>query len=278
MIIVADSGSTKTQWSFLYSDYPDIITEGINPYYRNSKGIYELIKTKFLNIEETVSKVFFFGAGCNNAEQIDIVMQGIQSLWSNAIISVESDLKAVCYATSQQEEGICCILGTGANSCYFDGSNVAENVSPLGYILGDEGSGAFLGKQLINAIYKGRLNSTIKLSFEAEFKCDVNTVLNRVYKQPLANRYLASFVPFIKANLDNSEIKHLVEEAFGLFIQNNVLQYDKSSSLPIHFVGSVAYYFSEILEQELEKHGLRAGKILQSPMEGLKKYYKKTLQ
>ncbi|WP_075603720.1 hypothetical protein [Saccharicrinis aurantiacus] len=273
MIVIADSGSSKTHWSFLNDAYADIFTKGINPYYINSKEIYEVLEGAFENKFDSITEVYFFSAGCNTQVQKKTVEDAILQMWPKAIVHVESDILAACYATSMQNKGISCILGTGANSCYFDGVTVQQNIPPLGFILGDEGSGAYLGKQLVNAIYKGKLSDEIKAQFEAEYDCDMAGILNKVYKQSFPNRYLASFVPFIKSNISIPEFRLIVEKGFRQFLKNNVLQYPEAASLPIHFVGSVAYYFKDILEAQIEKKGLIMGKVLRSPMEGLKLYY-----
>lgn len=273
MVLIVDSGSTKTHWHFLSNEVNDIVTEGINPYYLNSKEIAKIINDQFYSIDIIVTEILFFGAGCNSPEKEKIVRDGILLVWPSARVVVKSDLLAACYATSGKQKGLVCILGTGANSCEYDGIKVLQNTPPLGFILGDEGSGAYLGMQLINGIYKQKLGEDLRKSFESEFNCDISTILNRVYKEPWANRFLASLSPFVKQNIEVPKVRLIVEKAFALFIENNLIQYNGVRKLPIHFVGSVAYHFQDILRTVIESHGLIMGRVMQAPMEGLKEYY-----
>lgn len=279
MIIVADGGSTKVDWILIQNNalYKKIQTKGANPFFRPKDEIADDIR---INIypETTgvaVEHVHFFGAGCANAEKCDFIRLAISSSLniSPEIIEIGSDLLGTAKALCKNEPGIACILGTGSNSGYYDGNQIVENVSPLGYILGDEGSGAVLGKLFIGACFKNQVESEIKKAFLDEYKLTPNDVIENVYRRNLPNRYLAGFTPFLKNNLDNPYIYNLVATSFEDFFRRNAMQYDNYQNLPIHFSGSVAYHFRNVLTDVAEKLGIKIQNIASSPVKGLVEYY-----
>jgi len=187
-------------------------------------------------------------------------------------IEVNSDILAAAHGLSGRNPGIVCILGTGSNSCFYDGEKVVANVPALGFILGDEGSGAVLGKLLVGDILKNQLPAGLKEKFLQQFDLTQGTIIERVYRQPFPNRFLASLSPFLKQNIETPEIRALVLNAFKAFLNRNVKQYDYQNN-KVHFIGSIAYYYKEILEEAICECGMQLGNIVQSPMEGLVIYH-----
>lgn len=274
MILIADSGSTKTEWKLIGNglEISSCITSGINPFFLEKEEILHILNTEFLISKDDVSSVFFYGAGCIPAK-VSVVSEALSSFFETKSIEVNSDLLAAARSLCQNQEGIACILGTGSNSCYYDGKEIAHNVSPLGFILGDEGSGAVLGKKLIADILKNQLPETIRNDFFFTYPVTAGDILEHVYRKPFPNRYLAQYTKFIAKHMDCESIKFIVETSFNEFVARNLLQYQSVLQLPIHFTGSIAFYFQEIMKKVLEKSGLKLGKITQSPMEGLVEYH-----
>lgn len=278
-ILVADSGSTKTHW-ILFKDgkiSDPFISCGINPFYQDTDSIVKLISaTLASNVIIQPDHIYFYGAGCANQKEI-IVYNALQQIYPTAKIFVGSDLLGAARALCQNNSGIACILGTGSNSCYYDGKEIVSHVSPLGYILGDEGSGAVLGKKLISDILKNQLPEIISEKFFETYQLNVNSILDSAYKQPFPNRYLAQFSKFISTNIDIPEIENIVLESFEEFITRNILQYEQVSSSNIYFTGSIAYYFKPQLIKSLEKFSLKPSKITQAPLEDLINYHTQNL-
>ena len=276
MILIADSGSTKTEWALIKqkNDIEIFLTSGINPFFQSPGEIANLLlKERFLDHPTEVKSVFFYGAGCANEEKCQLVKEGISNVVRSIHIEIGSDLLAAAHALCQSNPGIACILGTGLNSCYYDGSKIIQNVSPLGYILGDEGSGAVIGKLLIADILKKQIpQSVINLFFDT-YRVTQAELLDRVYKQPFPNRYLAQFTKFISSNIHIGELENLVIHSFSNFITRNLLQYPDVATQSIHFTGSIAYHFKEQLEKTLAQHHLSLGTIEKAPMQNLIQYH-----
>ncbi|MBN2165760.1 MAG: ATPase [Marinilabiliaceae bacterium] len=275
MILIADSGSTSTQWCFLDNNsiVKSIDTPGINPYYQNKKDIYSLINNHLPNYNNSIETIYFYGAGCTNTEKNNIVKNALKTHYKNAEVNIASDLLAAARGLCGNNEGIACILGTGSNSCRYNGTEIVENVSPLGYILGDEGSGAVLGKKLIGNILKKQLPSEIINDFNNTYNLSTAEILDNVYKQPFPNRYLSRFTFFLKKHKNHSAIYSLISSEFQSFINRNILNYSNIKKLDIHFTGSIAFYFSDILKDSLTHFKLKNGKIESSPMQGLIEFH-----
>ena len=277
MKLIADSGSTKTDWCLMDGStiMKCIKTKGFNPFFETEKEIeYELSNALVPKIPRgtKIEAIHFFGAGCT-PEKAPIVARALMMQVSDeARVEVCSDMVGAARALCGNEPGIVCILGTGSNSCEYDGKKIVKNVSPLGFILGDEGSGAVLGKILVGDLLKNQLGEELKEKFLAQYHLTTAEIIDRVYRQPFPNRFLASLQPFMEDNLDNEAIFYLVMEAFSHFIARNVMQYDYQH-LPVHFTGSVAYAYRKVLEKSAELTGIQLGIITNSPMEGLIKYY-----
>ena len=274
MILIADSGSTKTAWAVVENPDNVIKTNGINPIFMDSVQIENTLRTQLVpNIAETITEVYFYGAGCANEEKIKVVKTAIQSVFGDIKVEIASDLLGAARGLCGHKSGIACILGTGSNSCFYENGNISWNVPALGFILGDEGSGAVLGKLLMGNIFKNQLPEAVKEDFVQTYGYNMMDVIEKVYRQPLPNRFLASFGPFISKHIAVPEMYDMVYGALESFIVRNVKQYP-TESYPVNFTGSIAYYFSDILKELSEKHNLRIGCIAQDPLEGLIKYHK----
>ncbi len=276
MILIADSGSTKTEWHLLTDETTEnrCITKGINPFYQSSTDILQNLKEEYTLKNAKPQAIHFYGAGCANEEKNNIVKQALIDFFGDTHITINSDLMGAARALCQSKKGIACILGTGSNSCYYDGQAIASNVSPLGFIIGDEGSGAVLGKKLMADILKNQLSKdTIQLFFD-KYKTTAADILDNIYKKPFPNRYLAQYTKFLSENIHLPELENLVITSFKEFIERNLLQYDNISQIPINFTGSIAYYFKDQLEKALTDYNLKPETISQAPMSGLIEYHK----
>ena len=274
MILIADSGSSKTNWSLIDDDsnIQTATTLGINPFYQEKAEIANLLQEQFTLPKEQIQSIHFYGAGCI-PEKTAILEEVLASFFGVNTIEVNSDLLAVARSLCQSEEGIVGILGTGSNSCYYDGEKITQNISPLGYILGDEGSGAVLGKKLLADILKNQVSTHIAQDFHYTYGLSAAQILDKIYRQAFPNRFLAQFTTFISNHISDSEIKRLVEDSFTEFIQRNILQYSEYNRLPIHFSGSIAFHFKSNLENAFSRAHLKLGKIVRCPMEGLIEYH-----
>lgn len=273
MILIADSGSTKTTWWLVDSEHHKIAefqTLGINPFYQTEIEIYNELNNSLIPHLNTVDvhSVFFYGAGCHFEDKKNIVKSALEPLFKNADIEINNDLLGACRALLLNQKGIACILGTGSNSCYYDGTKIVNNVSPLGFILGDEGSGAVLGKLLVGNVFKNQVSQKLQNVFLHQYKITASEVLDSVYKKPFPNRYLAKFAPFLTENIEEKEIYNIVYSSFISFFERNVMQYDYKH-YPICFVGSVAFFLKSVLQDVALDLNLRIDKIEQSPMQGL---------
>ncbi len=276
MILIADSGSTKTSWCLWgNSGVPEYFsTSGINPFFRKVEDIDEELREKLLpETGADVEQIYFYGAGIINAEKGDIVKTALHELYPNAEIDVQSDLLAAARATLGKEKGIACILGTGSNSCLYNGSEITEHVPPLGFILGDEGSGAVLGRKLVADFLKGIMPERIAEKFKTNYQLTYADFLESVYKKERPNQFLAKFVPFLHENLADDYCAQLVEKSFQEFVLRNITRYSGFSELPICFVGSVAFYFQEQLKNVLEKNQLQLKTVFKDPLSGLIKFH-----
>jgi len=252
-----------------------IKTKGINPFFESEQEIeYELSTSLVPKLprDARISSIHFFGAGCTPEKSPILARALMMQVNENAHVEVRSDMVGAARALAGHEPGIVCILGTGSNSCEYDGKEITKNVSPLGFILGDEGSGAVLGKILVGDLLKNQLGEELKEKFLTQYNLTTAEIIDRVYRQPFPNRFLASLQPFLEENLDNEAIFYLVMESFSHFIARNVMQYDYQH-LPVHFTGSVAYAYRKVLEKSADLTGIQLGNVTKSPMEGLIKYY-----
>ena len=275
MKLIADSGSTKTAWAMVENPNNVIKTDGINPIFMDSVQIENTLRTQLLpNIAETITEVYFYGAGCANEEKINIVRTAIQSVFGDIKVEIASDLLGAARGLCGHQSGIACILGTGSNSCLYENGKISWNVPALGFILGDEGSGAVLGKLLMGNIFKNQLPEAVKEDFMQTYGYNMMDVIEKVYRTPLPNRFLASFGPFIAKHKEVPEMKEMITTALESFIIRNVKQYPYTT-MPVSFTGSIAYYFSDILQDLATRHGLTIGKIEKDPLRGLVEFHTK---
>jgi N-acetylglucosamine kinase-like BadF-type ATPase len=273
MILIADSGSTKTDWCIAEKSHPlqTIQTSGINPYFQSKEEICEqLILELFPHIEvdkKEIGEVYFYGAGCA-FEKVEIVKGAIESLMNVPVVEVHSDLLAAARGVCGRQAGIACILGTGSNSCFYDGQHIVKNISPLGYMLGDEGGGAVLGKLLVGDLLKDMMPEELKDKFLKQYELTPAQIIDRVYRQPFPNRFLAGLSPFLAENIHEPAIYALILNSFKSFIVRNVMKYDYQT-WPVHFTGSIAYYYQDILAEAAAETGIRMGIVSKSPLQGL---------
>jgi len=275
MKLVADSGSTKTTWCLIDPVTRSIETShtsGINPMYQDEDTIYRCLQSEFTLGVPAGTALYFYGAGCINDLVNDIIRKALGRHF-HATAAVESDLMAAARSLCRNSEGIACILGTGSNSCYYDGNAIKRQVSPLGYMLGDEGSGAVIGRKFIADLLKNQLPETLGKKFFETNKLTPHAIMDHVYKKPFPNRFLAQFTEFIHDNLHEESMKKLVKNSFGEFFERNIRQYPEAQHLPLNFTGSVAFYFKSLLLEVASESGFGVGTITKSPMEGLINYH-----
>jgi N-acetylglucosamine kinase-like BadF-type ATPase len=276
MILLADSGSTKTQWSLINKtqEIKTIFTKGINPFYQAEDEISEELALHLMPelTNGSISTIYFYGAGCSFPDKKEMVRKAFERHFNDATIEIESDLLGAARALFQRNKGIACILGTGSNSCFYDGTTILENVSPLGFILGDEGSGAVLGKYLVGDCLKNQLPNALKEKFLTKYSLTPASILENVYKKPFPNRYLAQFTPFLLENIAEPAIFNLVFDCFDAFLVRNVMQYELEG-VQIGCIGSIAHYFRDTLEIVANERAIVISEIAQSPMNGLVKFH-----
>ncbi|GAB5556250.1 MAG: ATPase [Schleiferiaceae bacterium] len=278
MYLLAESGSTKCDWICLDSDGVEanrFYTMGFNPFFHSAEFIQEELSND-LKINEIIGKVeqiYFYGAGCSSDELKAIIKDGLQRVFPDAMISVDHDLVAAAYSTYSGKPEIACILGTGSNSCYFDGENVREEVPALAYILGDEGSASYLGKKLIAAFLYRKLPEELHAAFVEKYNLTKADIFNRVYNQPHANVYLAGFGRFVGKHSEHPYLRNLVKQGFEEFIDTHVLCFPEAPDCEINFVGSVAYHFQGLLSEVLSSKGLTLGNVVGKPVDGLVSYH-----
>lgn len=281
MILIADCGSTKTDWVLCDGEsiVTHIKTQGFNPTQQSADEIYAALSEELKDKIDTEAPqtIYFYGAGCAYENAINRMHTALSGIFGTKDIHIHSDLLAAARALCGHEEGIACILGTGSNSCLFDGNKITENTPSLGYILGDEGSGAHLGRQLVSDCIKKQLSAAMCEKFLKKYDLTVAGILERVYHEPLPNRFLASFAPFLHENRKNAEIHDLLIRCFTQFFQRNTMVY-RRSWLPIHIIGSIGVNFAQEIKETAESLGLSIGNIVDSPINGLIEYHKNQKQ
>ncbi len=281
MKLIADSGSTKCDWALIMpgGEVIDFKTMGFNPLFHNEEIIVEKLRQskEIIDNHERVEEVFYYGAGSGSPKLKKNLQNVLKRVFSNAEVHSYSDLKAAAVATFDGSPGISCILGTGANSCFYDGANLKENSPALGYILGDEASGAFFGKKLLSGFLYKQIPIHLLLKIEKEYGLSKKEIIQNVYRKPYANVYLASFMPFFYKNKSESYIQKILRKGFRKFLLIHVLCFEECKTVPVHFVGSVAHFFREELQREAEKLNISVGRIVRHPIEGLKVYHQQSI-
>ena len=281
MKLTVDSGSTKTDWGF-FNDKKDLTiykTQGINPYHQSQEQIREILESELLPLityidRGAISELFYYGAGCATQTICALMSDMLKIYFPSAEITVDSDMLGAARALCGKSEGVACVLGTGSNSCLYNGNDITDQVPSLGYILGDEGSGAVLGRCFINNCFKRQMPDKLCKEFLDRYSIDRETIIMNVYRKPLANRYLSGFVPFILEKREVPEVHKMIIQCFTEFFTRNVINYHKPW-LPVHFVGSLANSLADELKETADSLGMTIGKIMASPMDGLIAYHSK---
>ncbi len=274
--LIADSGSSKTVWCLLNGKKKKTITtQGISPYFLSTEQIKELIaKELFPKVKSSLpNEIFYYGTGCANPANAKSVKQALKKIFPSAHVEVDHDLMGAAKALCGKEPGIACILGTGSNSCYYNGKKIVKNSPGLGFILGDEGSGAYLGKKVVQHFLYNTFDPDLMDRFNAKFNTNSVEILEAVYKQPLPNRYLANFVIFLVENRGHYMIENIIEDSFNDFFFNHLYKYKETWTHPIHFIGSVAYGFKDVLKDMCNNYELQLGTVLKHPMDGLIRFH-----
>lgn len=272
MVLIADSGSTKCTW--IASDgarTTNVRTRGINAVQHSAEQIREALAE--LPPCDGVTSVKFYGAGCGETfpEASEKLRRELEAHFGTTDITVESDLLGAARALWGHGEGIACILGTGSNSCYYDGVRIVRNTPPLGWVLGDEGSGTYIGRQLVGNLLKGLCDESLRQLFFEEERLDYDEIIRRVYREGMANRFLASFTRFVARHIDRPELDELVCKAFRAFVRRNLAHYPADAE--VSALGGVACHFERQLRHVLATEGMRAGRIVETPDEGLLNYH-----
>lgn len=275
MILVADSGSSKTDW-MAYSPNQTLTfsTQGINPYFLNAFDVLKILsKNKDLSgYANSIKEVYFFGSGCSSPDKHEIISNGLSSFFTQAFISVDHDLVGSAYATCGNKKGLACILGTGSNISYYDGTEVHQSKHGLGYVLGDEGSGTYFGRKVLVSYLYDTMPEELQHKFTKAYDVDKDTIITNIYQKPFPNSYLASFSRFMIANKSHPFIQQILKDGFQEFIDTNVKDYKAYKSLDCNFVGSIAFYYQDELKAVFAENGIKVGKILQKPIEGIFEY------
>lgn len=277
--LIADSGSTKTDWQLTDANGSAraIHTDGVNPYYQTTGQIIDVLRMQLLPELNgvAVSDVYFYGAGCSGpavnlivADALRAVLPGVQT------VDVNSDMLGAARAAADREPGIVCILGTGSNACCYDGSEITRGIQSLGFWLGDEGSGGYLGKTLVRDFFQDRLPADLRDAFQSRYALDRPTLLENAYQKPYPNRYFAQFTPFLSENSAHPHVVDLMADAFTLFLTTYVRRFPEADAWPVHFVGSVAHYFAKPLQRTVSSLNLAMGRILKAPAERLVEFHK----
>ena len=281
MILIADSGSTKTDWRLMNgsTEISQVKTKGFNPYYQDLDEMLQEVESSLLPAygAEDIETIHFYGAGCSTAERQKRITDALSPFFKATKIIVQSDLIGAARAASGDRSGVVCILGTGSGSCLYNGRTVEKNIPSLGFILGDEGSGAWLGKKMVTDYLRGHMPKKVIERINQRLHIDKETILEHVNHKPMPSRYLAGFAQFISENIDQTYFYQLMFDGITSFAKNYIIRYPNYSKYNCHFVGSIAFHNQEVLEHVAKYTGFKIGNIIKSPIEGLTKYHSKKL-
>ncbi len=276
--IIADSGATKCQWTIVQENKKKTITTiGISPYFLSTEEIVQIIEKAFDKKVDcaAIKNVYFYGTGLSNPSNVQILKKALTKVFKKASLDIQTDLMAIARAACMDQKGVVCILGTGSNAGFYNGKKINKNSPGLGYVLGDEGSGAYLGKKVLQYYLYKTFDEDLMNAFEQKYHLDRASILNKVYKEPLANRYIAQFTEFLVENRGHYMIENIIEDGINDFFFTHLNKLNESWLHPIHFVGSVAYGFKDILKQLAQTYEFELGKIMKTPSEGLLAYHHK---
>lgn len=284
MILIADSGSTKTTWCLLYgskAQYKYIETKGINPNYLTKDSISNILENELRPLlpydGKLIRKVYFYGTGCSTKQKHELIKELLSTITPNADVVADHDLLGAAISICGKDMGVACILGTGSNSCFYDGENIKKTTLSLGYLLGDEGGGVYIGKKILYHYLKNHFPEELKRSFEIEYKTTREELINLMYKSENIVSFFANFTYFASQNIAHPFLQELLKNCFMDYFTEQVLIYEEAKSFPIGFVGSIAYAFQKELKFVAEELQLRVGKIIKNPIEGLKDFHSSEL-
>lgn len=275
--LIADSGATKAEWCLLRNGRKKtIFTQGISPYFLNTEQIAALLTLELLPAVKNagITEIYYYGTGCANPANALLVKKALQRVFKGAVVQVTHDLMGAARALCGHSKGVACILGTGSNSCFYNGKKMVKNSPGLGYVLGDEGSGAYLGKKVIQYYLYGTFDDELRGRFDLTYTTTAAEILENVYKKPLPNRYLAGFARFLAENRGHYMIENIIEDGLNDFFFNHLCKYRETWSTPVHFAGSIAFGFKDVLQQLCDSYEFELGRVMKNPMEGLIEYHR----
>lgn len=269
-ILIADSGATKTEWCLVNGEQQTIFTEGLNPYYHTTESIKEVVQEHLLpELDEEIEEIFFYGAGCDSESKYEVLKKALEVCFPDSEIHIEHDLLGAARACFWNEPGIACILGTGSNSCLYDGEKILEHIPSLAFILGDEGSAGYFGKQLINKYFRREIPSDLKEDLEKNYNMSLDHITKGLYDGDQKSRFIASYGAFLGEHSDHAFIQKMLREGFESFVSRIVLNYTNATDYEVRFIGSVAYAYQNMIKEILQKHNLKPGLFVKNPMERL---------
>ncbi len=275
--LIADSGSTKAEWRLVENGRrkKSIITQGISPYFLTATQIEDLLRKELLPKLKAAAPeaCWYYGTGCSNPAHVKMLTKVLRRLLPGTAVHVNHDLMGAARALCGRQPGVACILGTGSNSCFYNGKRIVKNSPGLGFILGDEGSGAYLGRKVVQHYLYNTFDPDLMDRFQAKYNTSAPVILEAVYKGPLPNRYLAAYTGFLVENRGHYMIENIIEDSFNDFFFNHLYKYKESWTHPIHFIGSVAYGFRDVLKEMCGNYELQLGRVLQHPLDGLLEYH-----
>jgi len=275
-ILIADSGSTKCEWCLFYDGKKKrFYSQGISPYFLSGIQVAELLqKEVYPKVKnQKIEIIYYYGTGCKSPANSQLVSKALKRIFTGAEILVDHDLMGAARALCGREKGIACILGTGSNSCYFNGRKIIKNSPGIGYVLGDEGSGAYLGKKVLQYFLYNTFDEELTVRFKDKFNIDNVEILENVYKRPLPNRYMASFVIFLAENRGHYMVENIIEDGLNDFFFQHICKYGESWNLPIHFTGGIAFGFKDVIKDLCKNYELELGHVIKNPMDGLIAYH-----
>ena len=275
--LIADSGATKAEWCLLHNGKKKtIFTQGISPYFLNTEQIIDLLRQELLpklkKIE--IDEIHYYGTGCANIQNAKSVKKALLTVFKGARAEVTHDLMAAARSLCGHKKGMACILGTGSNTCYYDGKKIVKNSPGIGYALGDEDSGAYLGKKVIQYYLYNTFDDELRGRFDLTYMTNASEILENVYKKPMPNRYLASFAKFLAENRGHYMIENIIEDGLNDFFFQHLCKFRETWVMPVNFVGSVAFGFKDVLQHLCNCYEFELGKVIKAPMEGLIDYHR----
>ena len=276
--LIAESGATKAEWCLVVNGKKkSVITQGISPYFFTEQKIVDLLQKDVLPHfakSTTITEIYYYGTGMRNPDNVSMVKGSLRQVFDKASIEINDDMLAAARALNGKNRGLACNLGTGSFCCYYNGKKIARQTPGIGYILGDEGSGAYLGKKVIQYYLYNTFDEELRYKFDSKYSTTPVEVLENVYRKPLANRYLASYALFLSENRGHYMIENIIEDGLNDFFFHHVCKYREAWKMPVSFVGSVAFGFKDVLKDLCSSYEFELGKILKSPMAGLVEYHR----